>query len=278
MKRATANAVFGFCALFLGCADDLTHSVPSASKATRELLLARGFKQTSAAPDIYELETEHLRDVLRDFGLSLPELAPAWQGPLSSDMREVTLEGLYLRVESAVRDKKGRIVDRSLDNPDALCKVRVWPLEGPPGKYLRPERLARMRIKSVAMPQDRLKPLQVTFELAADGEQPVLVSHRRFAVHLTAQGRSPESVPRIDVSFAQGTPEPVAVSPGKPVVLTLSVSDAMSNPITNGPWSKLPAGQYDLRVVIGTVELGGPTRGYYWEGVRFSDEYKVVIK
>ena len=123
-------------------------------------------------------------------------------------------------VKSEVRDEKGRIVRKSLDKPDAICTVYVWVKKYvPPKPPLRSDSTPRVQVKSVTVPKDRAKPLQVTFELAADGKTPVGLIQDQFNVYVT-QGDSQAFTGT--VQFPAHSVHRVLVKPGSPITYTVT--------------------------------------------------------
>src|ERR1700704_2383817 len=52
------------------------------------------------------------------------------------------------------------------------------------GRFREPRSHPQMSIKIVMMPKERSRPLQVLFELAAEGKSPIAVSKQQFSVHI----------------------------------------------------------------------------------------------
>ena len=128
-----------------------------------------------------------------------------------------------------------------------------------------------MSIKIVMMPKDPARPLQVLFELAAEGKSPVAVSQEQFSVHI-----SNDEQPRAFVGnavFSTNAPKIFTVPAKIPLSLDVTTS---SNRLAGGLWSDLRPGTYKLRVCIDAAK----TRefDYQWLGETFSDDYTLVIK
>jgi len=277
MKRTLAFFLPAFCASVLGCAESATQSAPSQPKINGKYLLAHGFQQKwkETDPDIYDLETARLSDVLRDLGLSVEDLQPTVNRPGFFDWRDALREGMYVRVEPHDRDPSGKSFGKS----GSPCTVRVWLNEPPPQAYLKTESSPRMRVQSVKALQDPSKPLQITFELAAEGKTPLVLDSRgQFWIHLTTIGHSPQTVRAILASFPKGTPDRISVSPERPIMLSVSATDEGANPVTHGPWTSLRPGQYVVAVRIAHFKKGGPYFDYQWVGSKFSDEYTFSLK
>jgi len=286
MKRTIAVVLLGFCGMSLACADKrdkAEQSTPPGPKLTREYLVAHGFKPSPTDRGLYERKHVRLGDALRDLGI--PYAALETMINVDSDhMRGADVQGMSVLVQSEVRQGKAGLVMDSLDDLNAICTVTVpFGEEGPAPKHvvrkvLETDSSPRMRIKSVTLPKDRSKPLQITFELAAEGKMPLVVSQRHFGMTFVTEGRSLQRMPGVGVSFPKATPERITVLPGKPVMFTVTASDAMWNPVTRKPWSDLPSGQYVLCVTIGSGKDQSPAFDYEWVGDKYSDEYRLVIK
>ena len=241
---------------------------PDGVKVTREFLLAHVFKKSATIPDFYVLEHVRLADISRDLGFPLAALRMSMSGP---ETRCAQVGGFYFKVRSEVRDNEW-----ALNDPQTICTVSVSLNPRSGAKYVRTDSLPRMRIKSVTLPQDRSKALEVTFELAADGKTPLVVSQGQFLVAYATQGRSPQDSPALDVWFLKKTPARIAVEPGKPVVLTAGTSTG--DPVTGRPWSELPSGEYVLCVGIASGAPEDAGFDYHWIGTKFSDDYTFVVK
>jgi hypothetical protein len=281
MKRTMVFAFFAVLVVCAGCAQEGQSAAKSdapASKLTRESLLAHGFKKSGPPRrEIYELETSHLVDVLRDLGLSLAQLQPSPSTSPWMDWREVALGRDYLRVESLVVDEKGIPVAHSLDNPNAKCKVRVWFDEISTQTYQKTDSSPRVRIKSVTVSKDRSKPLDVTFELAAEGTTPLGLKSKYFYVELWTPGKTLRRLVASDLSFPKGTPDKIMISPGKPITLTATTSSSSWSDTSGAPWTGLPVGEFVLQVEINS-DKDEPGFDYHWTGIERSDDYKLVIK
>jgi len=283
MKRIIVGVVFVLFGLALACAgkrDKALPSTPSAPKLTPEYLLAHGFKQSPTDRHLYVLKHVRLGDALRDLGLAHEAL----EGMMNVDadhVRAAEVQGLSVVVQTELRHTKDGYVMDSLDDLDAICKVAVLAAEEEPArkyparKLLKTDSSPRMRIKSVTLPKDGSKPLEIGFELAAEGKTPLVVSEGTFAILFTTQGPSPRHLVVQADPLPKKTPDRISVSPGKPIMLTLRTS---RNPVTGGPWSDLPPGEYVLCLAIGTGKRQSPSFDYEWVGVKHSDDYKVVIK
>ena len=268
MKRAIVGILVAVCGTTLGCRED----------KDREYLLARGFKPSPDDRNIYKLEHVRLGDVSRDLGFPLLALEPVI-ADTSSDHRGVQVNGRYFVIKSEVRNKAGRIVEGSLDDPNAICTVSTALVRGRLREYVKPQSDPRMRIISVTVPKDRDKPLQITFELAADGATPLKVGQTDIAIGFASAGRSPKDFPRLFTKLPDGTPVYIIVSPGKPIVLTaISPRPIKGGRATRERWSDLPPGEYVLCVGISSIEGEGSNVDYYWVGIKFSDDYKLVVK
>jgi hypothetical protein len=267
--------VFALCVLSLGCAQqghDALQRTPSTAKVTREFLLAHGFQQKwkETDPDIYDLETTRLSDVLRDLGLSVEDFYPTVNRPDSFDWRDAQLEGMYVRVEPHVQDRSGT----SFGKTDSPCTVRVWLNVPPPRDYLKTESSPRIRVKSVAVANDPSKPLQVTFELSAEGATPLAVSSGDFYIELR-DAKSPQHTASLLAYFPEGTPLWIRVWPTKPIVLTATTRDSPFEGM--GPDGR-PSGEYRVEVRIYEFKPDRPGCDYHWQGEKSSDEYTLVIK
>ena len=275
MKRLTVVVLFGLCGMSLSCArtgDDTKNNPPSPPKLTREYLLAHGFKQSPEDPDLFTREHALWRDVSRDLALPLASLAPVTNG--RSTMRTADFPGVHIFIETEFlliqRNGVRYRVDYRYEDPDATCMVRVRINVSvlPPRQYLKTDSTPRLVIKSVAVPEDRSKPLQVELEVTAIGKKPVAISRYDFNVHLVG-GSIPASQPLVGHFLPKATPEVIVVTPDKPFLLPISV--------VTGRWS---AGDYTLRIWIGDFKTREPQEfDYEWEGKEYwSKEYKFVVK
>ena len=138
-------------------------------------------------------------------------------------------------------------------------------------RFREPRSHPKMSIKIVMMPKDPSRPLQVLFELAAEGKSPIAVSQQQFSVHI---GRDEQ--PRAFVGnavFSTNAPKVFTVPAKIPLSLDVTTS---SNRLAGGLWSDLRPGTYKLRVCIDAAK----TRefDYQWLAETFSDDYMLVIK
>ena len=206
------------------CSDEykltMKKNTPSVPRVTPKYLVAHGFKEMPGEASVFMREHVRLDDVLGDLGVPLASLRPTVNQPAHSDVRTAHFNGLYVLVRSEVRDRKGRIVEHSLDGPDAICTVQIS-FQGPKHEYLKTDSSPRMHIKSVLVPEDHSKPLQVDFELRAAGKKPVAILQSNFHVYLAGGSIPPHT--GLDSSFPEKTPQIIIVSSGKPAVFRLSV-------------------------------------------------------
>ena len=230
-------------------------------KLTRENLLAHGFKQSEKDKDLFVAEHARLGDVESALGFQITSLRPTVSQDMHSDMRHGLVEGKQVLIKSEVRDENGRIVRKSLDKPDAICTVYVWVKKYvPPTPPLRSDSTPRVQVKSVTVPKDRDKPLQVTFELAADGKTPVGLIQDQFNVYIT-QGDSQAFTGT--AQFPAHSVHRVLVKPGSPITYTVTAPD--EGTLAEGEWKGLDPGKYTLRVVIEGVGLvKGMGFDYLW--------------
>ena len=71
----------------------------------------------------------------------------------------------------------------------------------------------------------------------------------------------------------------ITLPAGKPIVLTaISPGPMKGGRATRERWSDLPPGEYVLCVGISSIEGEGLDIDYHWVGVKFSDDYKLVVK
>ena len=154
-------------------------------KLTREYLLANGFKQSAKNPDSFTVESVRLGDISKKLNFPLSALRRTVSSAPESDMRIVTVRDMEFVVRSEVHGPDFRAVERSFKSPDTLCTVGVsLKKRVPPKPPLKSDSTPRVQVKSVTVPKDRAKPLQVTFELAADGKTPVGLIQDQFHVYV----------------------------------------------------------------------------------------------
>ncbi len=266
MKTTIVALVLALCVMLPGC--------DGKTREAREYLLAHGFKRSATDRDIYERKNVRLGEVSRDLGFRLDALKEVGNDSPHTDTRIVEVKGLYFVVRSEVRDEKGRVVERSLDDPNALCSVGVCVNPVLRGTHRKPDSAPRMRIKSVAVPKDRSQTLRVTFELAAEGNTPLVISRGDFYITVSTQ-ESPKWSVGSPASFSWLTPSLIYVSPGKPIVLA---ARTRPDPFRYTALAGLPPGQYVVWVDIRTAKPAGTLCDYHWEGEKHSDEYKLVVK
>ena len=237
-------------------------SATATPKLSRENLLAHGFKQSETNKDSFVAEHARLREVESALGFQITSLRPTVSQDMHSDTRHGLVEGKQVLVKSEVRDDKGRIVHRSLDSPDAICTVYVSLKKYvPPKPPLRSDSTPRVQVKSVTVPKDRAKPLQVTFELAADGKTPVGLIQGQFHAYIM-QGDSQAFTGTVQFP-GTSVLDRVLVKPGSPITYTVTVPDETT--ILEGEWKGLDPGKYTLRVVIEGVGLvKGMGFDYLW--------------
>jgi hypothetical protein len=266
VNRAIVAAVLlGLLGMSLACAEKKgDEAMRTEPMVNREFLLAHGFKQSPDDADFYELKHVRLADASRDLGFALTSLQPALNEVRINDVFTVEVRGLCFSVQSDVPYIKS-LTDGLLDNPDTLCMVSVSLNQVPDREYLKTDSAPRLRIKSVAAPQDESKLLQITFEFAATGKKPVAALRGHFHVRV-AEGDMPPNL-CIAVSFPKGTPEVITVLPGKPMTFTVGVHT-----------ETIPAGRCILRVVNADMKPQPQRVDYQWLGVNRSDDYEFNIK
>jgi hypothetical protein len=136
-------------------------------------------------------------------------------------------------------------------------------------RFRAPEGFPRLRIKSVATPKEKSRPLELTVELTADGKTPVSVSREQFSVHI-----SPYPSFIADAIFPTNAPQVFTVPSQKSVSFTLSVS---TNRFDRGErWSELRPGKHTIQVYLNS----GKSRefDYQFLGQTYSDSHEIEIK
>ena len=161
----------------------LMESTTTMPELTREYLLANGFKPLAASPDSFIAEKVRLGDVASILGFKITSLRPTVSQPDHSDVRTGSVQSRRFVVRSEVRDTQGKIVRGSLNEANSLCTVTIslkkvatakppLPTDSSPG----------VRVKSVTVPKRRTEPLQIVFELSADGKSPLAVTEAQVSV------------------------------------------------------------------------------------------------
>jgi hypothetical protein len=250
--------------------DTAQPSGKDAPKVTREFLLAHGFKESSEYPGDFVLSKVRLKGVARELGFPLSSLE--YVVNVTGEIRTVKIRDREFTIESATLDENGFFVPGSLDGPDSLCTVSVSLANIEERQHIKSDSIPRLRIRSVVVPKQDSEPLQVTFDLSAEGKSPVAARQWNFKLFCTIADRSPIWVSLV---FPKGTPDPIIVRPGKPMTFTVTTKSA---PIPDRTWSSLPTGKYRLHVGIWKWKPGPQSFDYEWmgRGAR-SDEYKLVV-
>jgi hypothetical protein len=113
-------------ALLFGCnSDQDSPDTVDTGKVTPEFLRSHGFRQSDPNRSIFTLPHVRLADISRTLRFPLSALRHTPSQPVDSDVRIVKIRDLYFVVESEVRDKDGRVISGSLDDPNAICTVSV---------------------------------------------------------------------------------------------------------------------------------------------------------
>ena len=199
--------------------EKLSVEVTEKPKLTREYLLANGFKQSAKNPDSFTVESVRLGDISKKLNFPLSALRRTVSSAPESDMRIVTVRDMEFVVRSEVHGPDFRAVERSFKSPDTLCTVGVsLKKRVPPKPPLKSDSTPRVQVKSVTVPKDRAKPLQVTFELAADGKTPVGLIQDQFHVYVI-QGDSQAFTGT--VQFPAHSVHRVLVRPESPITYTV---------------------------------------------------------
>lgn len=183
--------------------------------------------------------------------------------------------GVWVVVESEVKDANGHVVEKSLDQPNPLCTVSVVlnPIREPTHKGT--ESTPSLRIVSAAAEsQGNRKVLRVTFELSAVGKTPVAISQSQLALELEAVGPAQRLTGK-NLGFANGTSEVLTVSPGKPLVLTVTKSGSYVDDLDKP--CELSNGRYRLSVSINPLSKLHRF-DYHWVGYIDSESREIVIQ
>lgn len=141
-------------------------------------------------------------------------------------------------------------------------------------RLLPPESTPVLRIKKVTVPDDRTRPLSVTFEMAARGTGAFTVAQQQFSLHISTP-RQPYLFVS-DLQFSNSAPPRLfAIEPHTAATLTVTSSTNRDGVLPH-IWSALKPGKYSVRVYIN----GGKTRDfdYQWLGQTYSDEYELTIR
>jgi hypothetical protein len=129
----------------------------------------------------------------------------------------------------------------------------------------------RLHIKSVKKPTKPNQPLELSVEMTADGTTSVALSQEQIAVSIHA-----ENEPYLfqgKPTFPKDTPNIFTVAPTKPATLSFTVS--INEYGRHEHWSKLPKGNYTLRVYVNSGKSA--EFDYQWLGQTYSDTYKLKI-
>ena len=257
----------------------LMESTTTMPELTREYLLANGFKPLAASPDSFIAEKVRLGDVASILGFKITSLRPTVSQPDHSDVRTGSVQSRRFVVRSEVRDTQGKIVRGSLNEANSLCTVTIslkkvatakppLPTDSSPG----------VRVKSVTVPKRRTEPLQIVFELSADGKSPLAVTEAQVSVRLyDGETCVFEGHP------TKNPPDVFRVQSGKPSTFSIALKAKVRN---NGAWGDLVPGKYVLRVVVvgaGSMKSQGPPVDYQRRGgvpapdERSSEGYKIAI-
>jgi hypothetical protein len=277
MKILLKMILLGFClisSLRAGEKAEPTQNPSTAPKITREYLLARGFKQSANDLDIYELENAHLKDVAQTLGFSLATLRKTPGHPLDQDIRDVKLpDSVYVEIKSRIPEigERFALAYYPLNDPNAICTAIVRIKYVPPRELLKTESKPQISIKSVSVPEERSKPLEISFELAAIGKTPLAFSKTQFRILISTE-ETQHSADFFATSFSKDTPEPIIVLPEK--AITLKVTPQNLN--FHNKLSDLEAGDYKLRINI------APARANHYDyqavGQTYSEEYKFKLE
>jgi hypothetical protein len=259
--------------MLLGCSNEVKHakqSHSSTNKITSDYLLSCGFKQCVDDPDTYEIKHMHLADMAYKMDFSLVALRPTLNQSRSEDIRTVKIKSLAFVVESEERDRDGKIVPDSLDNPDAICTISVSLRQVSTPEYLAFDSDPSLHIKTATVQQNGSLSIHISFEFSASGLTPLAVSRTQLTVSLSGNNTYYRSR---NVSFDTGTPEMIVVKPGEPLEITITASDFFDEIKQS---NDLPAGQYALS--IGIYPDGKEQHfDYQWQGETHSDDYKFDI-
>jgi hypothetical protein len=284
MKRIIMFVLFGFCGITLACSgkkDKVMQNPSSLQKVIHEYLLAHGFKQ-SVDPDthdLYELENVHLADVARDLNFPLSSLRQVPSRPPDLDERSVEV-GMYIIIQSELRKvpESGEVSMggyHSLDDPNAICMARVWLNYVPPKPHLETDSTPRLNIKSIKVTEDSSKPLQITFEISADGTLPVAIRKLDFYLIINRKGESGHLNP--EIIFPEGTPDYITVKPNNPITLTAYL------PGDYLPEKKFKEGEYIIQIALDAGKPSEQYIDYQWDhriisNHFISNNYNVTIK
>jgi hypothetical protein len=258
--------------------ENLAKSEAKPPELTQDYLLAHGFKQSKKERDSFEAKGVRLADVASVLGFRISAVRHAISNPPDRDEAYVIVQEkrIVLRTEKA--DAKGNIVRLTPKHPDALCTVEISLKKYvPPLPPLKTDSNPRVTVKSVVVPKDRTKPLQVTYEIAAEGKLPLGLLFNQVYVRLTLK----DSVLReTDGPFSDGCEEfTYLIKPGSPRTFTVKVPD--DSALEDGDWDGLHPGKdkYAVQVGIdGRSVLKGEAFDYSWVNGRPRGDCKVESK
>lgn len=103
---------------------DNTQPLPRA--AMIDLLTRAGLRPLPGEANTYAASGVRLGEIAQKLGFDPRQMRPTVNQPSGSDVRTALVRGRYMIVESQMRDAQGQVIRGSLDNPDALCSVRVF--------------------------------------------------------------------------------------------------------------------------------------------------------
>jgi hypothetical protein len=271
MKRFLSFITVGLCVITLACSEKKNKPVQDDSSlpiAARNYLLAHGFKQ-STGPDIYEMEHVRLSDAARYLGFPISELRHNYQQEVcDSDMRNVRVETYIIVAGEFPERPENQVINsyKPLDNPDSFCKAKVF-LNGIRKYYEPTDSFPKLNIKSITPTKDPSKPMQITFEISADGTMPVVIPQDNLRIVIRRKGKSDYQL-RTHVSFPAGTPKFITVNPNKPVTLT-------GYPIVEEYFEKqIISGEYIIQMTLNNDMKDGPTTDYEWDNLYLSNKFK----
>jgi hypothetical protein len=249
--------------------NNLVQDNSSLTTAEVNYLLSLGFKPATV-PNAYKIEHVRLTDVAQKLGFPIKELRPAFQQDDYSDKRYVTVE-TYIVIDGEFPktpdNKEASSPDYlPLNNPDSFCKATVY-LNRIPEYHQSTDSIPNLIIKSITPTKDPSKPLQVTFELSADGTSPIVIPQEDFIFEVNRKGK-PDYLFITGVSFPEGTPEFITIKPPKPITLTgyLRYLDQASE-------KTIISGEYLIQITL-NMNSDKPKVDYEWFNIRLSKKFK----
>ena len=144
----------------------------------------------------------------------------------------------------------------SLEDANSFCNATVHINFVPPQPHLQTDSTPRLNIKAIKVAEESSTPLQITFEISADGTSPIAIPKHDLRLLMFNKDNvclAPS------ISFPEAATDYFTVKPDDPITLTAYV------PLEYLPENKIIPGEYKIQIALDAGKGSDQHIDYQWD-------------